>query len=228
MNNDIWIVSQGPLNCPYSSRVMDYYNGVKNFIFSSWLEDTSDDNAYKLFYDKHHFVLQSRDGIIPGRAHLNLQCKSTLNGIEYAKERGAKYIFKTRSDLLIPNIEELAQRVVDKCVETGKFSAMLFDNKECTRQIGDLFAIGTLEDSELFWNISEQETIEGFAERILVHNFMKKKGITDYEMSNESLSKYFYWTMTEIDNMKLNIEWLKYPDRSPLLRHLARDRGFDY
>lgn len=229
MDNDIWIVSQGPLNFTFTQEILAYYQDTPNMVFSSWEEDTSGHVLDLIKALNHHNVIKSRDGLVIGRAHLNLQCQSVLNGIKYAKERGAKYIFKTRSDLTIPNIEKLAQVLTDKYKRTGKPNLLCWDDKPECKQTGDLMFHGSVEDAELFWNIDEHLTIDGFAERIIIHEWMRKKGIVNYKMEYESISQYFNYILTEVEKMGLTINWLKYKDRDPLFpKHLSRQNGFKY
>lgn len=225
MDDDIFIVAQGQSNFSFTPEVIEYYKNTKNFIWSTWIEDCPND-YFSLFKPIGYVTVHPRPSTL-GRAHLNFQCKSVINGINIAKGWGGKYIFKTRTDLLIPDIEKVAQQMKDDLIKSGKlFGHMLFDSWH--HQGGDLISFGTIEESEIFWGLDPEVTIDGFAEKILITEYLRKKGINDYQMNADDMGKYFYWCFGAFEKLGISIKWLKYPDRSPLEWYLRKEKGYIY
>jgi hypothetical protein len=230
MNKNNWLILQGQSNFPFTRDVIDFYaeqveKGL-NLVWSTWREDI-DMATFAYAHARLKHVIAPPQPKIKGRANLNLQCQSTINGVNYIFKLGDFdkindiMIFKSRTDLLVPKMDRLFDRLNENYLASLKPNLLCWDNKSECMQIGDLMMHGSIHDTYLFWDLDPQLTIEGFAERILVHEYMRKRSIRKYEMTYESMSEYFNWIMKEVFELGITVDWLKYPDRSPLNRHLS-------
>jgi hypothetical protein len=213
-----WIVVQGQSDWPFIESIIKGYAQYPNVIWSTW-RDTLTEKVEEILYQTEIPTLANDYPERTGRAHINYQCKSTLAGIEYAKSKGATHILKTRTDLLIPKINDLmtALKQMEKPVNPYCYDFI-------TQGACDLMVYGTAPAMETYWNVNN---IEGFAERILLIEYFQKIGKPLPEWPNWDINEirkeigFFKGTAKKAG---VDFEWLKYPDRSPLSRHLGNDQ----
>lgn len=107
--NKIGIVIQGPTN--YFREILDCYKGYEYIVWSTWENEPIENINFIKQYDIP--VIQSEIPSIKGNWNCNLQCISTVNGIEYLRMQNAEisYFIKVRGDMIIRPLNELIKSV---------------------------------------------------------------------------------------------------------------------
>lgn len=138
MNNKIFIIVQG---------VMDYYQDIKkslvnvdNVVFSTW-------NEYEDIVKKEKFCIVNPKPMFNGKQNINLQVRSTLNGLKYARKLGATHAFKMRSDIVFSDLNKLIS-LTDK----EMFYFPCFHNHE-DGYFADYFQFGKIDEMIKLWSI---------------------------------------------------------------------------
>lgn len=157
----LWFVIQGPMK--FFDDVKNSYNGFSNVIWSTWENEKG-----KLKNEKHKVL--SNYPIVSGERNINLQVKSTLEGLKYAKKQGAQYAFKIRSDMQISDLELLVSKL--------KFDDTLYFPIYHTHEDGyfvDYFQFGPIDKMIKLWSIPLKFKIfhNKYPEFYLKENFLK-------------------------------------------------------
>lgn len=158
------VVVQGPVLNEITLKIIKYYKWtLKNavIIVSTW--DTTD-NAYLDKLNKlADFVVVSEMPLHCGRGNMNYQMESTYKGILKAREIGAEYVLKVRSNSLCTckRIFEFFERMEDKNFQEsdksyGLKNRLMLVFRENFYQgmpftICDTMMLGTIEDMLLMW-----------------------------------------------------------------------------
>ena len=186
-----------------------------------------------------------------GLSNINMQLISTITGLNYLKDKGVKYMLKSRTDQRcakpidflsfmtdLQNVFPVRDAGIKKrliIVSTNSFAQRLYP-------ITDMFMFGDITDMETYWSIpldtaTEHDAITDasmfikykVAEGYLVNNFFKSVNFSpDWtaEDSDRFLSKYF----CIIDQEQIDLYWLKYerffdipyPHSDPLYKERER------
>ncbi|MDP1842853.1 MAG: WavE lipopolysaccharide synthesis family protein [Sediminibacterium sp.] len=228
------IVIQGPIvfENDFTKNTIDLYR--KHFkqaiiILSTW----EDQNIPEAFYDNDfiHLILNKKPANA-GIGNINYQIVSSLSGILKAKQLGAKYVMKTRTDqrMYAPNIEEYLLNLLDvfppvnKEIQQARLIALSFNTfKYRLYSVSDMMIFGEISDMLNFWEctLDSRHTItvdpknimsfskERICEVYLVTNYLDKLGVDwswDINKSLELISKLFII----IDKETIDLFWPKY------------------
>lgn len=227
---DAWIIIQGSSfydennfaigGTPYSdlNRIIDFYSNYNNVIWSTW-EDTPIDIVECLKLKNINTIINKYPSN-RGRGNCNLQKISTLNGIQVAKYFNAKYVFKIRTDLIFPKIEEVIERIKLRLDSQKRLSGLCWDNWQESKFILDQLLFGYIEDVELFWSL---DNINGFVERQTIKEYLNKRNILYHpegvhEMGGgdhgfKFIKEYFDFFMQDL--LDLNIDLVSYKKYKP-------------
>jgi hypothetical protein len=101
------IIIQGSTDF-HHEEIANFYSQFNNVVWSTWKDEPKKHLDY--IRSMGITLILSYKPDYSGYLNVNLQCKSTLNGIKYFKDRGFSEVIKVRSDVLFWGIE----RVLDK------------------------------------------------------------------------------------------------------------------
>ena len=222
---DTWLIVQGTSfndennfkigGTPYSdlNRIIDFYSNYNNVIWSTW-EDTPIDIVECLKLKNINTIINKYPSD-RGRGNCNLQKISTLNGIQVEKYFNAKYVFKIRTDLIFPKIEEVIERIKLRLNDQKKLSALCWDDWQQSKFILDQLLFGEISDVESYWNL---ENIHGFVERQTTLEYFSKKNIFYHPQGTDEIGggphgfdfikNYFDFFMQDL--IDLNIDLISY------------------
>jgi hypothetical protein len=82
-----------------------FYSEFDNVIWSTWVDEPQENIDF--IREQGIEVILNDKPEYNGYLNINLQCKSTLSGIEYFKERGFDDVIKVRGDILFANIDKM-------------------------------------------------------------------------------------------------------------------------
>jgi hypothetical protein len=163
-NFKLAIVIQGPIivaNCfTYETiKLYKYKYPSAIIILSTWEE-------YRLEFEKwinleNVFPLFNKKPDLFGPSNFNLQLLSTKNGILKAKELGADYLIKTRTDqrFYASNVDQYLVNLLNLFPTNNKFQKgrivglSLNTFKYRMYGLSDMFTFGHLDDMLLYWDI---------------------------------------------------------------------------
>jgi hypothetical protein len=107
------IIIQGPTDF-HHEEIANFYSQFSNVVWSTWKDEPRKHLDY--IRDKGITLLLNYKPDYPGHLNINLQCKSTLHGIKYFKDRGFSEVIKVRSDILFWGIERVLDKIKGKDV----------------------------------------------------------------------------------------------------------------
>ena len=149
------IIVQGPSDSV--SEIKRSTEGYKT-IFSTWVGDESK-------YSKDDDVIFNEKPKEVGIGNLYYQQTSTMNGLLKAQNLGFKNVFKTRSDFIPTNINELIKGFTHKL-------NLFFWHNYTGGYICDYFMAGEIELMIKLWKKKSDEGYN-FAERMITENFFE-------------------------------------------------------
>lgn len=159
-DNNIWIVIQGPM--ANFEQVQSYYCDIPNVVWSGWSQDVD-----KIKHQPN--VVLSKLPIIKGYKNVYCQAKTTMKGIKKAKDNGAKFIFKIRSDMVFSDICLLVAKLkLDGTIFFGAYHN--WDGGYLT----DFFMFGPVDKLLKIWDIPIKFRWRKVPpERLMTNNFLK-------------------------------------------------------
>ena len=173
-------------------------------IVSTWLGE--DNNTIKQLKDLDCIVIENDKPDYHGMFNINLQIVSSAEGIKKAKELGAEYVIKTRTDqrLYASNIADFLFNITELFSVHGQWKQKkrivgLSLNTFKYRMYGlsDMFTYGYIDDMLLYWNCR-----------------LDNRKLTDLDyQSNHSLRMFAHWRFAEV---YLTTEFLEKIGREPL------------
>lgn len=234
--NSIYIIMQGPIILENNFTLETAKLYKKRFpntlvVLSTWKGYKK--NIIEAFKENGALVLENTRPPYSGISNINLQIESTKSGLEFAKQRGAEYCLKTRTDqriyrhdfLLfflslikvfpIKNNSKINKRLISVSLNTYKYRLY---------GITDMLMFGDIDDMLLYWSPSfdmrKSEDVETgvnvidwgkarLCEIYLETEFLKKIEHDfqwSFKDSWEVLSKYF----CIIDKSSIDLFWFKY------------------
>lgn len=235
----IGVVIQGPIlkendftleTCKIYKKI---FNNNEKLILSTW--NNEDLQYLKQFEELGVDVILSEPPLFAGRANLNYQIVSTLNGIKKAKDLGCKYVIKTRTDqrfyktnisrdlLNLITLFPLAQHYD----LNSRLIALSFNSfKYRYYGISDMFIFGHIDDVMNYWNIPLDETpyktYENIPRKILFKKYCSETYIASNFLHNIDIKPNFTLTQTWnlykdlfifIDRGFLDLYWPKYTSK---------------
>ena len=106
-SDDVYVVIQG--HTEHLGEILANYRGYKNVVWA--LDDTSSMREYGLLHDSRINPVIVRRPSNPGFGNINLQSVSTVAGLKHAKNLGAKYCIKIRSDMVFSPLHKFINNV---------------------------------------------------------------------------------------------------------------------
>jgi len=103
--DDVCVVIQG--HTAHIGEILENYKGYKNIIWS--MDDTCSLRDYGLVQATRINPVVVKRPANNGFGNINLQVVSTVEGLKYAKELGAKYCIKVRSDMVFSPLHKFIQ-----------------------------------------------------------------------------------------------------------------------
>ena len=227
---DTWLIVQGTSfwndvdfkigGTPYTDlyKIIDHYSMYNNVIWSTW--EDSPINVLEYLKQKDILTIINKYPQERGRGNCNLQKISTLNAIEAIKQFNPKYVFKLRTDLLFPKIENVIEKIKLRLDNEKKLSGLCWDDWKESKFILDQLLFGEIEHVEAYWNL---QNINGFVERQVILEYLNKRGIEYnpegcHEMGGGTdgfnfIKKYFDFFMQDL--LDLNIDLISYKKYNP-------------
>lgn len=214
--NDVWIVVHGSSCFPYTKECIESFSKYQNVIWSSW-EDTPQEVRDLLAAKKIPAIFAPYPAE-QGMSKVNWQRTGFLNGLKLAREMGAKYVYKCRTDLDIPNLYSILDELKSKCKNGGrKLNVLCFD--EWSNGCCDFLFFGEIDEMELFWSFPD---INVPSERGITPQYFKAKNIS-YNYSYNSLKQLIDTHINLYHKHEIPINWLKETkeDEHPLSDHFG-------
>lgn len=230
------IVVQGPL-CKEESFTFETIKLYKkNFpdalvIISTW--DTEDSSLIKSISKQGVEVVTTSPPKIAGAAKINLQVASTMAGLNRAKELGAQYVFKSRTDQRMGgvNISEAfigllkVFPVKNECLKMRLISVNFTTLKYRLFGVGDMLMFGNINDMLTYWNADldkreiDRHSIGGknieeysklrLGESYLCANFLERIGY-QFDWTLQDSWKVYRDFFCVVDKEMVDLYWLKY------------------
>ncbi|CAO3363696.1 WavE lipopolysaccharide synthesis family protein [Azospirillum palustre] len=236
VTSDTAIVVQGPFQPGVTDEILGFYRRLypgNRLILSTWVGLSPDHCA--LAEQLCHDVVLNEPPKSAGISNRNYQTISTCGGIDAAAAKGARYVLKARSDMLM--VEKSALPVMRQfCQELPAGSGTrrrivttsMFSRRYLPYHFSDMFQFGEVDTVREFYDISMNVdavsniaiaggslTMAEFARRMLPpeceygSNFARRLG---YEVD---FSIEQYWEIARrhfaiLDASTLNMFWLKY------------------
>lgn len=230
------IVIQGPIvkendftleTCKIYKKI---FNNSETIILSTW--DTEDKKYLKNFEAIGVKVLLSKAPDFAGRANLNYQILSTMNGLEEGEKLGCEYAIKTRTDqrFYSTNLSRDLFNLLKIYPPSPNYNmrsrliALSFNSfKYRYYGISDMFLFGNTQDMLKYWNspldtkkYEEYKTIKQkdlwqqyCSETYIASHFLKNIGVTP-EFTLKHTWKIYKDLFIFIDKEILDMYWPKY------------------
>lgn len=234
------IVIQGPIITDNSftlETVKLYKQHFPNalIILSTWSDEQQSAVSLIEILDKQ--VLLNAKPDYAGISNINLQIVSTKAGVIKAKELGAKYVLKTRTDqrMYAPNIEEYLFNIIqlfpinlNGCKQHKRIVGMSVNTfKYRMYGLSDMFTYGQIDDMIMYWDVELDNRKFSYYERqqavvtprsfahwricevYLATEFLKKIG-RNLEWSLKDSWRVFADHFCVVDKESLDLYWGKY------------------
>jgi len=231
--SNVALILQGPilLKNNFTYETVKYYNHLYpnlKIIISTWIG--VDPILEAKFNFENVVILQSEKPTNAGNSNVNLQIKSTTEALLYAKQNGANFVLKSRTDQRINSFHDYFNYMLgiimnfpikaNQCIQNRLIICNLNMFKKRHYIISDMFMFGAINDMLLYWNIPHQTEVReyekeksylenNFAEAYFVNSFLKK--VNYNTLSTFEDSKSFYDTFFYIlDKNVIDLFWYKY------------------
>lgn len=228
------IMMQGPLKSEddFTIETLKLYKQTFPncpIILSTW--KTEDPRAIKKIRALGVDVLLNDAPETKGLFNINYQILSTQNGLKYAKEKGAEYVIKTRTDQRFyeTNIPQFLFNllkvfpVYDANVQKARLITLSFDTfKYRLYDVSDMFLFGHIDDVIKFWSCDFEKRTKTpkwknmldycklkFSEIYYTTEYLEKLGYKiDWTLKNswQAYARYF----CIVDAHSLGLYWPKY------------------
>lgn len=230
------IVIQGPIlkendftleTCKIYKKI---FNNNEKIILSTWKNE--DLQYLKHFEDLDIEIVLSEPPKFGGRANLNYQIISTLNGVKRAKVLGCKYVIKTRTDQrfyktnitrdlfnLIKTFPLSKNYNLNTRLVTLSFNSFKYRYYGIT----DMFIFGHIDDVMKYWDIpldeTPYETYSTIPQKVLFQKHCSETYIASKFLNNINIAPEFTLSQTWklykdififIDRNNLELFWPKY------------------
>lgn len=149
-NNDFSIIIQGPTL--YYKEIIDSYKNLYNVLWCTWddepLEVITSIKKAGIFV---HLISKPQN---TGYRNINLQCKSTYEGLIKSKEiYNTKFYLKIRSDFIITNVNLLLKRL---CINYQKINFLGWANMHQGFFL-DYIVFGDFESMKRYWHFQDYD-----------------------------------------------------------------------
>ncbi len=191
--HNLTIVIQGPTD--YYKEILLNLSPNQHYIWSTW--DDEPKNNLNAIAEKINLVTSIKPSF-PCIANVNLQCLSTVRGIESAN---SEFVFKTRGDMIFSNIDLLMDIIM---ANNKEMSFIHYGNPP--QQVGDFFVFGKKDKSLSFWN--HHFTDFGITAPEMRLTNLYKNRIAPNDSFEELMSRFFFFRNHLVPNVN-DIYWLK-------------------
>lgn len=250
------IVMQGPIITIDDFTLNTFKLYKYNFPNTLLILSTWNDQPSSILHQFEHLGVQVVINSKPdysGISNINLQIVSSKAGIERARNMGAEYALKTRTDqrMYAPNIAEFLYNTTQHFPVRGDFKKQQMRIVGCCLNtfkhrmygLSDMFIYGHIEDMWLYWNVELDQrvftadeikeagvSLESFArwracEVYLATEFLTKIG-RDLNWTLEDSWAAFSDNFCVIDSSHLDLFWNKYSQRE--YRWLSYDSSIKF
>lgn len=201
--DDVFIIVHGSSCFPYTRECADAFKIYNNVVWSSWNDTPPETKKYIEDCGFHCSFNDYPEEL--GTSKLNWQKTGFLHGLNLAKQLGAKYVYKVRTDLDIPRLDLILGTLKDE-IELGsrKLNILCFDELCCGQC--DWCMFGTIEEMELFWSFNDVNVL---SERGIAPQYFKLKGVP-YNYTYESMKQLIDTHIELYDIWEIPINWLKH------------------
>jgi len=207
------IVLQGPTD--YYKEVADHYSKFDNVVWAIW----DDEYQFQIDYIKSKGieVILVKKPLYPGYLNVNLQVKSTFEGIK-ALEGKVDEILKVRSDTIISNLDHLLDSL------KGRQLSFMATCKEGVRKDleyhliyhhtshdypSDNIIYGKIEDMLLMFDFQIDEMLPIPPEALIIWNYMENKNM-EFKLNYQNLIDNDISFFTDIClDKEVGVYWLK-------------------
>ena len=207
------IVIQGPTN--YYKEVADHYSQYPNVVWATW----NDESVVRLEYirSKGIEVILVDKPSFPGYINVNMQVKSTFEGIKYLEGK-VEEVLKVRSDTIISNLPALMNGL------KGRQLSFMATNKEGLRKDlaydlvyyhtshdypSDNVIYGKVEDMLMMFDFQIDELLPIPPESLIVWNYMTNKDI-DFKLNYQyMIDNGISFFMDICLDKEVGVHWLK-------------------
>lgn len=229
------IIIQGPILKKYdfTLETVCLYKKIfpkTDIIVSTW--DTEKPDYIKKIKAENIEVILNKEPEITGPSHINYQLKSASAGVKRAKELGAEYVLKTRTDQRIYGVNVLdffynllktfpskagykqKERIIGVSLNTFKYR--LYD-------LSDMVVFGALEDMELFWSAAPDNRPYKSDPNLTQGEFSRLRICEMYLTSEflKNIGRELKWTLEDswramaehfivVDQASIDLYWNKY------------------
>ena len=199
-------------------------------ILSTWEDENAD--YLKRIENLNITILKSKKPDFAGPSNINLQIKTTLQGMLKAKETGVKYALKTRTDQRIYHGKSF--EMFRNLIELFPLSNNMVQKKRLVvpslgtlkyRMYGitDMMMFGDMDDMLLYWNVEFDNRSIGRDDSRSILDFIHLR-VCEIYLCTEFLKKIgcnIEWTLADtwkmyaehfciVDHSTINIFWNKY------------------
>jgi hypothetical protein len=207
------IIIQGPTN--YFKEISDHYSQYPNVVWATWDDESISNLDY--IRSKGIQVILLNKPLFPGYMNVNMQVKSTFEGIK-ALENRVEEVLKVRSDIIISNLSDLMLELKGRQLsfmatcKTGIRKDLVYDliyYHTSHDYPSDNVIYGKIEDMLMMFDFQIEELLPIPPESLIAWNYMVNKDIEfklEYQhMVNNGIS---FFTNICLDK-KVDVHWLK-------------------
>lgn len=195
-NKQLALILQGPIvrDGDFTLETLKLYRrhfGPTQIILSTWEDE--DEKEIKRFKDLGIDILLNRKPAYGGQSNINLQIVSSRAGVEMAKESGAEYALKTRTDQRIyaPDVAHFLYNITEVFPVRGEdglqkkriVGVSLNTFKYRMYGMSDMLVYGHVEDMGRYWDAPLDD-------RIFTEEFVESRG--------KSLRVFANWCVCEV------------------------------
>jgi len=207
------IVIQGPTN--YYKEVADHYSQYPNVVWSTW----SDESIVRLEYirSKGIEVVLVDKPQFPGYMNVNMQVKSTYEGIKYLEGK-VDEVLKVRSDTIISNLPSLMDGLKDQQLsfmatcKTGVRTDLAYDLEYYHTSHdypSDNVIYGKVEDMLIMFDFQIDELLPIPPESLITWNYMTNMNM-EFKLNYQHLVDNGISFFTDIClDKEVGVHWLK-------------------
>jgi hypothetical protein len=207
------IIIQGPTN--YFKEISDHYSQYPNVVWATWDDESISNLDY--IRSKGIQVILLNKPLFPGYMNVNMQVKSTFEGIK-ALENRVEEVLKVGSDIIISNLSDLMLELKGRQLsfmatcKTGIRKDLVYDliyYHTSHDYPSDNVIYGKIEDMLMMFDFQIEELLPIPPESLIAWNYMVNKDIEfklEYQhMVNNGIS---FFTNICLDK-KVDVHWLK-------------------
>ena len=228
-NKKIFFVIQGHTN--FCDEILESFKTTKNVIWST--DDDADPSHLEKIKNSNVKLVTSKKPNFPGYGNVNLQINSTLQGLYLAKEMGADYVVKMRSDMSFSDTNKFIDILIlnNKIyflayvnnLKSGNLPSerkeidvwiskenLYINNLKGYNYVLDFINYGPIEKMISFWSypLENSNIPVPLEHKLLVWDL--KNNHQDLDLSFEYLSEIYGFFLSDLQKNKINLNSLKW------------------